>query len=56
MSAIAFDIEATTAVEGLAEGAVTGGPTAPIGDTGARRVRPKYSAPEIERRVLRWNR
>jgi hypothetical protein len=36
MSAIAFDIEAATAVEGLAAGAITGGPTAPIGDTGAR--------------------
>ena len=56
MSAIAFDIEAATAVEELAAGAVTGGPTAPIGDTGARRVlgSPLVVARARPRGVLLW--
>ncbi len=56
MSAIAFDIEAATAVEGLAAGAITGGPTTPIGNTGARRVlgSPHVVAHARSRGVLLW--
>jgi alkylation response protein AidB-like acyl-CoA dehydrogenase len=56
MSAIAFDIEAATAVEGLAADRVTGGPIAPIGDTGARRVlgSPHVVAHARSRGVLLW--
>jgi hypothetical protein len=56
MSAIAFDIEAATAVEGLAAGRVTGGAATPIGNTGARRVlgSPHVVVHARSRGVLLW--